>query len=146
MYSKRTLSLARARTKLADCFSILLVGVAQIAGIGEREVRVSPLMRALEAPRLIYVARPEPEAIEPSVHNVSQPRSGIFNQLDIGLADRRLFVVAPAGYPTPFAGRISVIEPNLDHCSSRTDFLKARKEAGVAIFVRFNFHNHQTLL
>jgi hypothetical protein len=127
------------------CLQRQLTGVTHITDIGEGQIRLSPLMGTLETPRLIELDGPEPQTIEPSIHEVRQPRPRIFNQLDVGGTCGSLFIVAPARHPTPLTGRVSLIQPDLNHRSSRADLLEPRKKAGLAIVVRFNFHDHEVL-
>ena len=49
-----------ARTPLAAFLNSLLAGVTHITDIGEGQIRLSPLMGALETPRLIDLDGPEP--------------------------------------------------------------------------------------
>ena len=112
-----------------------LAGISKITITGEGKVGFSPLMRAFKTPRLIPIDRLESQAVDPSVDQMSQARAGVFNQLGIGGARRRPFIVAPASDPVPLPGGISVIEPNLENQSSRTDLLKPRENAAFAIFV-----------
>ena len=49
-----------ARTPLAAFVNSLLAGVTHITDIGEGQIRLSPLMGALETPRLIELDGPEP--------------------------------------------------------------------------------------
>ena len=49
-----------ARTPLAAFVNSLLAGVTHITDIGEGQIRLSPLMGALETPRLIDLDGPEP--------------------------------------------------------------------------------------
>ena len=48
-----------ARTPLAAFVSSLLAGVTHITDIGEGQIRLSPLIGALETPRLIELDGPE---------------------------------------------------------------------------------------
>lgn len=52
-----------------------LVREAQIMTIGQQKIRLPPLMRSLEVPRLVRNNRSEPKTIEPAKHDVRQPRS-----------------------------------------------------------------------
>ena len=100
-------------------------------------------MWALKTPRLFAVERPEPQAVQPSIDEVSQSCTGVFDQLGIGRASRPLCIVDPTGDPIPFPGRVSVVEPDVQDRSSRADFLEPRKDTGLTILVRFDFHDHR---
>ena len=73
---------------------------------------------------------------------MSQARAGVFSQLDIGLARRRLYIVAPASDPVPLPGGIPVVEPYLQDRSSSADFLEPSEYAALAILARLDFDDH----
>ena len=122
-------------------FTILLAVISKVTRMGQREIGLTPLVRTLKTPRLIHVGGLEAEAIEPSVHEICQSRSRIFDHLSVGGACRRRFTIAPADDPVPGAGGIAIIEPNLRYRPCGTGFLESSKDAGIAVFTRFHFHD-----
>ena len=109
--------------------------IAQVTITGQGEIRFSPLIRTFEIPSFLDVNRLESQAVDPSIDQVSEPRSRVLNQLGIGWALRRLPVVAPAGDPIPLSGGISFVEPNLKDWSGRAGFLEARENARLTILI-----------
>src|SRR5438034_1208479 len=116
--------------------------IDQIAGVGEGEIGLTPLVPAFQAPVLRQRDRLQADAPDASEDEMGQPGSGIFHRLRVGRTAGMLRIVAPPGDPTPLSLGISLEALDPEHQPRRSDLLKPGKQRALAIGITLNLDKH----